>query len=145
MKYTKDPKFIEKMFDEISPTYDRLNHVLSGGQELRWRKQAVKYLSAQSNKYENILDLASGSGDLAAAMLRLNPSHIYSADLSAEMLKINKKKVNSPKNIVLKANAQYLPFADNYFDLTGIGFGVRNFQKLALCIKEISRVLKPGG
>src|SRR5690348_9033432 len=102
MKYSKDPKFIGKMFDEISPTYDRLNHVLSGGQDLLWRKQAVRYLKTQSDKYENILDLASGSGDLAAAMMKLNPHRVYSVDLSAEMLKINEKKVNSSKNTVLK-------------------------------------------
>ena len=72
MKYTKDPKFIGKMFDEISPTYDRLNHLLSGMQDLRWRRQAVKYLGTQCGKYENILDLASGSGDLANAMMKLN-------------------------------------------------------------------------
>lgn len=145
MKYTKDPKFIGKMFDDISPTYDRLNHLLSGMQDVRWRKHAVKYLMTRSDNYYNILDLASGSGDLALAMLKLNPQNIYSADLSSEMLKLNEKKVNSNRNIVLQANAQYLPFEDNYFDLIGIGFGVRNFQKLALCIKEIARVLKPGG
>src|SRR5438552_381758 len=71
MAYTKDRKFIGKMFDEISPTYDRLNHLLSGMQDKKWRKQAVNYLGKQNPRYEKILDLASGSGDLAKKFLRL--------------------------------------------------------------------------
>ena len=145
MKYSKDPKFIGKMFDEISPSYDRLNHLFSGMQDLRWRKLAIKHLAKSRNKYECILDLASGSGDLALEMMKLKPDKLYSVDLSAEMLKINKQKVNSDINIVLQANAEALPFQDNYFDLVGIGFGVRNFEYLDKCIKEIARVLKPGG
>jgi len=145
MKYSKDPKFIGKMFDEISPSYDKLNHLFSGMQDLRWRKLAIKHLQKSRNKYECILDLASGSGDLALEMMKLNPDKLYSVDLSEEMLKINKRKVNSDINIVLQANAEALPFQDNYFDLVGIGFGVRNFEYLDKCTKEIARVLKPGG
>lgn len=145
MKYSKDPKFIGRMFDEISPSYDRLNHLFSGMQDLRWRKLAIKYLAKERSKYGNILDLASGTGDLALEMMRLNPDKLYSADLSSEMLKINKRKVNSEINITMQADAQSLPFIDNYFDLVGIGFGVRNFQRLEICIREIARVLKPNG
>jgi demethylmenaquinone methyltransferase/2-methoxy-6-polyprenyl-1,4-benzoquinol methylase len=92
-----------------------------------------------------ILDLAAGTGDFAREFLNLNPDKIYSCDLSEGMLKINKKKVNSPKNIIVQANAEFLPFEDNTFDLVGIAFGVRNFENLPACIKEINRVLKPGG
>jgi demethylmenaquinone methyltransferase / 2-methoxy-6-polyprenyl-1,4-benzoquinol methylase len=145
MKYSKDPKFIGRMFDEISPSYDRLNHLFSGMQDLRWRKMAIKYLVKTQPKYSCILDLASGSGDLALEMMKLNPDKLYSVDLSSEMLKINKRKVNSEVNIILQADAQSLPFVDNYFDLIGIGFGVRNFEAIEKCIMEISRVLKPGG
>lgn len=145
MEYTKDPKFIEKMFDEISPTYVKLNHIFSGMQDIKWRKQAVNVLKEKNAAYPIILDLASGTGDLAKAFLRLNPEKVYSADLSSEMLRINEKLISSPSNIVLQANAEHLPFPDNYFDLIGVGFGVRNFESLDKCAEEIYRVLKPGG
>lgn len=144
MKYTKDKEFIGKMFDEISPTYDRLNHLLSGYQDKRWRKKAVKYLASLSGNYDNILDLAAGTGDLGTEFLNLKPQKIYSVDLSAEMLKINKEKLNSEINETIQAEAEHLPFESGLFSLCGIGFGVRNFQNLENCIKEINRVLKPG-
>jgi len=145
MAYTKDKKFIGKMFDEISPTYDKLNHILSGRQDKKWRKQAINYLGKQNLKYEHILDLASGSGDLAVEFLRLNPDKLFSVDLSLEMLKINKSKISSNINLPVKAEAEKLPFSDNFFNLIGIGFGVRNFDNLKICMKEIYRVIKPGG
>jgi demethylmenaquinone methyltransferase/2-methoxy-6-polyprenyl-1,4-benzoquinol methylase len=145
MKYSKDPKFISKMFDEISPTYDRLNHIFSGMQDIKWRRQAVRYLAKEQAVFENILDLASGSGDLAKELMSLNPERLFSVDLSNEMLKINKQKVTSEKNIIIQAEAELLPFPACYFDVVGIGFGVRNFENLGNCVKEIARVLKPGG
>lgn len=145
MKYTKDKKFVEKMFDEISPTYDKLNHLLSGYQDKRWRKKAVNNLSSFANIYNNILDLAAGSGDLGMELLSLNPAKLYSVDLSYEMLMLNKEKLPAGINCTLKSDAEHLPFRDNYFDLCGIAFGVRNFENLQGCIKEINRVLKPGG
>lgn len=144
MKYTKDKKFIGNMFDEISPTYDRLNHLLSGYQDNRWRKSAVKFLGSISENYDNILDLASGSGDLGMEFLKLNPIRIFSADISLEMLKIDKEKLPAQINQTIQTEAEHLPFKSGYFDLCGIGFGVRNFEHLSECIKEIGRVLKPG-
>ena len=145
MKYTKNKQFIGGMFDEISPTYDKLNHLLSGYQDNRWRKSAVKYLASLSSKYDNILDLASGSGDLGMEFLKLDPKRIFSADLSFEMLKIDKAKLPIDINQAVKAEAEHLPFKSGYFDLCGIGFGVRNFERLSECTTEIARVLKPGG
>lgn len=145
MRYTKNKEFIGNMFDEISPTYDKLNHLLSGYQDNRWRKGAVKYLASISANYENILDLASGSGDLGMEFMDLNPKKLFSADLSLEMLKIDKEKLPEAINQTVKAEAEHLPFRSAYFDLCGIGFGVRNFEHLSECIMEISRVLKPGG
>jgi demethylmenaquinone methyltransferase/2-methoxy-6-polyprenyl-1,4-benzoquinol methylase len=144
MKYTKDKEFIGKMFDEISPTYDRLNHLLSGYQDRRWRRKAVRFLASLRNGYENILDLAAGSGDLGLEFVNLDPKKIYSVDLSAEMLKINREKLPGDINETIQGEAEHLPFQDKFFDLCGIGFGVRNFQNLENCIKEIHRVLKPG-
>lgn len=133
------------MFDEISPTYDKLNHLLSGYQDNRWRRSAVKYLQSLQPVYPYILDLASGSGDLGAEFLKLKPQKIFSADLSLEMLKIDRKKIPENINFPIKAEAEFLPFKSGYFDLCGIGFGVRNFEHLENCIIEICRVLKPGG
>lgn len=133
------------MFDEISPTYDKLNHILSGYQDNRWRRGAVKYLASISEKYDNILDLASGSGDLGMEFMTLRPQKLFSADLSLEMLKIDIEKLPKDINQPVKAEAEYLPFKSGYFDLCGIGFGVRNFEHLQECISEIARVLKPGG
>ena len=145
MRPSKDKQFIGKMFDEISPTYDRLNHLFSAIQDKRWRNKAVNYLLRQNFPADYILDLASGSGDLAVAMLKLNPRRIYSVDISYEMLKINRKKINNSRNFVLQAEAELLPFSDNFFDITGIAFGVRNFETLDNCFTEIYRVLKNGG
>jgi demethylmenaquinone methyltransferase / 2-methoxy-6-polyprenyl-1,4-benzoquinol methylase len=144
VKYTKDKKFIGSMFDEISPTYDKLNHLLSGYQDTRWRKQAVKFLASTGSTFGKVIDLASGSGDLGQEFQNLKPKRIYSVDLSHEMLKIDREKLDSSINRVLKAEAEFLPFRDEQFDLCGIGFGVRNFQNLDKCITEIARVLKPG-
>jgi demethylmenaquinone methyltransferase/2-methoxy-6-polyprenyl-1,4-benzoquinol methylase len=144
MGFNKDKEFIGKMFDEISPSYDKLNHLFSAMQDKRWRKTAINYLLKKGIRSQFILDLASGSGDLASEMLRLEPQKIYSVDISLEMLKINRKKLSSPKNFVLQAEAELLPFLDGFFDLAGIAFGVRNFQDLDVCFEEINRVLKNG-
>jgi demethylmenaquinone methyltransferase/2-methoxy-6-polyprenyl-1,4-benzoquinol methylase len=133
------------MFDEISPTYDLLNHLFSGGQDLFWRKKAVKHLLRNNVKSTNILDLASGSGDLGVEFLKLSPENLICADLSLEMLKINNKKISSINHISVKTDAEVLPFDDNVFDLTGIAFGVRNFENLEQAARDIYRTLKPGG
>jgi demethylmenaquinone methyltransferase/2-methoxy-6-polyprenyl-1,4-benzoquinol methylase len=145
MKFTKDKKFIGKMFDEISPAYDKLNHLLSGYQDNRWRRAAVNMLKAINTDNSRILDLASGSGDLGVELLKLNPNVLYSADLSEEMLKINRVKLKSDFNISVRAEAEYLPFENDFFNVCGIAFGVRNFQNLEKCLIEINRVLIKGG
>ena len=133
------------MFDEIAASYDRMNHLMSGGQDLMWRKKAVKYLLSLDLKINNVLDLAAGSGDFGREFLKLNPSNIFSVDLSIEMLKINHKKIKSTNNYPVKANAENLPFNNNFFDLCGISFGLRNFENMELCLKEIYRVLNVNG
>jgi len=145
MSYTRNREFISKMFDEISLSYDRMNHIMSGGQDLRWRKKGVKYLQSLNRKYDNILDLASGTGDFGREFLKLNPVKLYSADISWGMLNVNKGKITSTINHPIIADAENLPFKDNIFDLCGIAFGIRNFENLDSCIKGIYRVLKPGG
>lgn len=153
------------MFDEISPKYDLLNHIFTANRDRKWRREAVKYLENQLSSVRPpgehvrspdagreterckyfVLDLAAGTGDFAKEFLRLNPQWIYSVDISSEMLKINKSKVNSPNHVLIQANAEELPFDDGFFDIAGVAFGVRNFEHLEDCIKEVRRVLKPEG
>jgi len=136
---------VGKMFDDISPTYDKLNHLMSGWQDIRWRKKAINELLKIKDSYEFILDIAAGSGDLTKQLLKLNPLYIFSADLSHEMLKINKRKIDDDKNIVLKCDALNLPFKNNFLDLAGVSFGVRNFEELENTIEDVHRILKSGG
>lgn len=131
------------MFDEISPTYDFLNHFFSMGNDLRWRKKAVKLLKAY--KFNNILDLAAGSGDLGRELLKLKPEKLFSVDLSLKMLHRNHNKMKSSKNHIIATDAEYLPFKDCSIDLTGIAFGIRNFDNLDRCLKEIHRILTEKG
>ena len=145
MKYDKNRKFVGKMFDDISLSYDSMNHIMSGFQDLRWRKKAVKYLASLDNSYSNILDLAAGSGDFGKEFLKLDPEKMYSVDLSIGMLEINSGKISCKKNLQVKSDAESLPFRDNYFDLCGIGFGIRNFEHLDKCLIEINRVLIKSG
>jgi demethylmenaquinone methyltransferase/2-methoxy-6-polyprenyl-1,4-benzoquinol methylase len=143
--FTKDKKFISGMFDEISPTYDKLNHLFSANQDLRWRRKAVEYVQKQNVPISDILDLAAGSGDLGVEFLNLNPERLFSVDLSPNMLEINKKKLNDSRNKLILAEAENLPFEDDYFDVCGIAFGIRNFENIENCLIEINRVLKKGG
>lgn len=145
MKYNKNRKFVGKMFDDISPSYDRMNHIMSGFQDLRWRKKAVKYLASAGSDYKNILDLASGSGDFGREFMKLEPEKLFSVDLSIEMLKINSAKLKFENNLQVKSDAESLPFRDGFFDVCGIGFGIRNFERLDACLSEINRVLKKNG
>jgi demethylmenaquinone methyltransferase/2-methoxy-6-polyprenyl-1,4-benzoquinol methylase len=145
MKPDKSKDKIESMFDEIAPTYDKLNHLFTLNIDLKWRKEIVKYLFEKKCKCEFILDLASGTGDLTKELLRLNPGFIYAADISAKMLEIQEKKISDNRLKIIQTDAQAMPFVNEYFDIVTIGFGIRNFEKLELSLREINRVLKPGG
>ena len=142
---SKITSLVSKMFDDISPTYDLLNHFISAGQDIRWRKKAINELKKYNSGYNYVLDLAAGSGDLTVQLLKLSPKKLFSADLSSEMLCILRKKIQHANNILVQADACNLPFQDDFFDLVGISFGVRNFEFLSKSLKEINRVLKTGG
>ncbi|MBK6538839.1 MAG: class I SAM-dependent methyltransferase [Ignavibacteria bacterium] len=88
----KSKEKIESMFDEIAPAYDKLNHLFTLNIDVRWRKQIVKHISGNNIKSGNILDLASGTGDLTKELIKLNPGIIYAADISSKMLEIQKIK-----------------------------------------------------
>jgi demethylmenaquinone methyltransferase/2-methoxy-6-polyprenyl-1,4-benzoquinol methylase len=138
---------VSLMFDSISPKYDLLNHLLSLGIDVIWRKKVVDYLKKQ--KPQNILDVATGTGDLAIALLKTGAVHITGSDLSAGMLAIGKEKIKHKKLTgqisLIQADAEQLPFKDQNFEAVTAAFGVRNFENLEKGLCEMYRVLKPGG
>jgi demethylmenaquinone methyltransferase/2-methoxy-6-polyprenyl-1,4-benzoquinol methylase len=138
---------VEQMFDNISGNYDLLNRILSMGIDVSWRKKVVK--SVQKENPATILDIATGTGDLAIAMAKATSAKITGFDLSAGMLEVGKKKVAEQKLDkqieMIQGDAENMPFADNSFDVITVAFGVRNFENLEKGLDEIYRVLKPGG
>ena len=139
---------VSKMFDNIAPWYDFLNHFLSLGIDITWRKKAIRELKSIQPK--TILDVATGTADLAIeANKQLSPDQIVGIDISNEMLEIGRKKIEnrSLKNkIDLRlGDSENLPFPDNTFDAVTVAFGVRNFENLEQGMKEMNRVLKQGG
>ncbi|GHN01762.1 demethylmenaquinone methyltransferase [Cytophagales bacterium WSM2-2] len=138
---------VARMFDSISGKYDFLNHFLSLGIDIRWRKKAIRLLV--KDKPKMILDVATGTGDFAIEALKLNPDKIIGVDISEGMLDIGRKKMkaNGHDSIIeLKSgDSENLPFEENKFDAVIVSFGVRNFENLEKGLSEILRVLKPGG
>ena len=139
---------IATMFNRISPKYDALNHLLSFNIDKVWRRKTAKAVAKHHPK--TILDLATGTADLAIALAKYNSqAHIIGMDISEKMLEIGKGKVAKKSledQIELHiGDAAVLPFEDNHFDAVTIAFGVRNFEDLRKGLFEISRVLKPNG
>ena len=133
-----------KMFDQLSATYDRVNRVVSFGQDLRWLKKLAAFLPPQKNL--RILDLATGTGDQALALMQSGASiqSIIGIDLSTEMLEIAKRKIPA-KMEFFRADAEKLPFKNMNFDAATFSFGIRNVTDPLRSLKEIYRVLKPKG
>ena len=135
------------MFDNISRRYDLLNHLLSLGIDIYWRKQAIKMLKPERPR--EILDIATGTADFAIEALSLNPKRVIGVDISEGMLDIGRKKLkrkNLDDRIELRlGDSERLPFDDNIFDAVIVAFGVRNFENLKDGLEDMLRVLKPGG
>lgn len=140
-------KQVEQMFDNISPKYDLLNRVLSMGIDIQWRKDVIQMIQAAQPK--TILDIATGTGDLAIMMGKKTTAQITGLDLSAGMLDVGRKKVEqeglSARIEMIQGDSESLPFDDNSFDCVTVSFGVRNFEHLEQGLAEIYRILKPGG
>ncbi len=138
---------VEEMFDNISPRYDLLNHLLSLNIDKFWRKKAIKRLAGYHPK--TVLDIATGTSDFAIAAMKIDPSKVTGIDISEGMLAVGREKVIknglAGKIELIKADSENLPFDDASFDAAVVGFGVRNFENLEKGLKEILRVLKPGG
>jgi demethylmenaquinone methyltransferase/2-methoxy-6-polyprenyl-1,4-benzoquinol methylase len=135
------------MFDTISENYDGLNRVISLGIDVKWRKEVVQIVG--KNNPKQILDIATGTGDLAIMMAELKPDKIVGLDISSGMLEVGKQKITeaklSNKIEMIVGDSEEMPFKDNTFDAITVSFGVRNFANLHKGITEIARVLKPTG
>ncbi len=138
---------VEAMFDDIAPRYDLLNRMLSLGIDQLWRDQAIEMLRGEQPK--RILDVATGTGDLAIKALKLHPERVDGVDLSEEMLARGRDKIarlgESERITLRRGDAEKLPYSDNQFDAALVAFGVRNFENLRAGLEEIRRVLRPGG
>ena len=138
---------VTKMFDTISKDYDGLNRVISFGIDIKWRKKVVEIVKKQQPK--TILDIATGTGDLAINLAETSAEEIVGLDISPGMSEVGKEKVkakqldNRVKMII--GDSENMPFEDNTFDAITVAFGVRNFETLENGLKDILRVLKPGG
>jgi len=138
---------VAEMFNNISKKYDFLNHFLSLGIDILWRKKAIKKLKKDQPKL--ILDIATGTGDFALEALSLNPDKIIGVDISEGMLAVGKEKMIK-KGVTDKIEMQLgdsekLMFEDNKFDAVIVAFGVRNYENLEKGLSDMYRVLKPGG
>jgi len=138
---------VTKMFDTISKNYDGLNRVISFGIDIKWRKKVVEILKKEQPN--SILDIATGTGDLAIALTKTGARKIVGLDISPGMLEVGKEKVTN-KNLdstieMVVGDSENLVFENNTFDAVTVSFGVRNFETLETGMAEILRVLKPNG
>ena len=138
---------VTQMFDTISENYDDLNRVISFGIDVKWRNKVVNIV--KNTNPEKVLDIATGTGDLAINLVKTNAKKIIGLDLSPGMLEVGKKKILeknlSSKIEMVLGDSETLPFEDSTFDAITVAFGVRNFENLEKGLKEILRVLKPNG
>lgn len=138
---------VAQMFDTISSEYDNLNRVISFGVDVSWRKKMVKMIASRQPK--TILDVATGTGDLAILLSTIENAEITGLDISAGMLEVGKQKI-AHKNLsnrieMVLGDGEKIPFDDHSFDAITVAFGIRNFENLDAGLQEILRVLKPRG
>lgn len=135
------------MFNSIAGRYDFLNHFLSAGIDRRWRNKVIQILRKENPR--NILDVATGTADLAISQAKLNPDKIYGIDIADQMLDIGRDKIKKKGlgHLITLQNgdSEALSFKDNTFDAVTVAFGVRNFEDLDKGLAEMNRILKPGG
>jgi len=143
---------IREMFNTISGQYDFLNHFLSFGIDRSWRRRVVKEIGERFRgrlAALRVLDVATGTGDLAIAIASLHPEQIRAVDIAARMMEIGREKVAAKKLqeriIFSEAAAENLPFPDDTFDAVTVAFGVRNYEDLRKGLSEMRRVMQPGG
>jgi demethylmenaquinone methyltransferase/2-methoxy-6-polyprenyl-1,4-benzoquinol methylase len=136
------------MFDQIARRYDLLNRIISLGLDQRWRRKTVRALEIREG--ERVLDLATGTADLALLVARLHPSvSVVGLDPSRKMLEVAERKVaaadSKDRISLIEGDAQALPFPDRHFDRICMGFGIRNVPDRRKALREMARVTRPGG
>lgn len=138
---------VKEIFNDIAPKYDLLNHFLSLNIDKIWRKKAMKCISEEEKGM--LLDVACGTGDFSIAACRAGVRKVTGIDISENMVEVGRKKISGmglQERIVLQSgDSERMDFPDNHFDIVTVAFGVRNFEHLELGLKEMQRVLKPGG
>ena len=138
---------VRTMFNDIAGKYDFLNHFLSAGIDKVWLRKVRRLLAPR--KPEKILDVATGTGDLAIELSKLKPEEIVGIDIAVDMLEIGKTKLlkSGLNNVITleQGDSEDIRFEDNYFDAVTVAFGVRNYEDLDKGLKEMCRVMKPGG
>ena len=139
---------VEQLFDNIAPTYDALNHTLSFGFDRSWRRKAIRALTSYNPR--TVLDVATGTGDFALAVAhKLKLRQVTAVDISEGMMRVGREKATREglHDVVRfqKEDCSQLSFADNSFDAVTVTFGVRNFEHLDACLREMHRVLNKGG
>jgi demethylmenaquinone methyltransferase/2-methoxy-6-polyprenyl-1,4-benzoquinol methylase len=140
-----------KMFDRIAPRYDLLNHLLSFGQDFFWRRKVAKFLNSSRHDKLEVLDLATGTGDLLISLFRENHNIVKAVglDVSSNMLAICREKINNHKLTehvsLVQGDVARIPFAENSFDAVTMGFGIRNVADTFETLNEMHRILRPGG
>ncbi len=135
---------VQAMFDGIAQRYDLMNRVMTGGQDVRWRRIAIEH--AQLPAGGKLLDIACGTGDLAFEALKRSPGLVVGGDFSYEMIKLGAAKANGHENIIfLSADGLNLPFRDDGFDAVTTGFSMRNVADIDQFLREMVRVVAPGG
>lgn len=139
---------VRQMFNNIALRYDFLNRLLSLGIDKGWRKKAIALIRKKEQLY--LMDIATGTGDLAIELMQKHPdARVIGLDLAPQMLEIGKQKAEKKKLseaiTFVEGDAENLPFEDNTFDAITVAFGVRNFERPEKGLKEMNRVLKPGG
>ena len=145
----KQPARIAGMFDAIAPRYDLLNHVLSGGLDLRWRAKAVRSLALRGG--ERVLDLCTGTADLAIASATASPgaSAVVGVDFAGEMLRLGLDKIGRRglgRHVrLVRGDAMHIPLADASVDAATVAFGIRNVERPEVAFADVFRVLRPGG
>ena len=137
---TLAPDSVRTMFDRIAPVYDVMNHVMTAGLDIRWRRRAAEAVVRTGDR---VLDAACGTGDLAIADLKAGAGKVTGLDFSPRMLERARAKHTAIE--WLQGDMLALPFADETFDAATVGFGVRNVENLELGLRELRRVLRPGG
>lgn len=139
--------YIVRLFDDIAPTYDKLNHILSLNIDKSWRSKSVKQIMSGNPK--TVLDIACGTGDFSIELAKKGVEKVIGVDISEGMMKIGMEKVEaaglSDRISMHVDDSEALTLEDNSVDAVSVAFGVRNFEHLQLGLNEMNRVIRPGG